>query len=177
MSVPTTKPDYSTMQLTSDAQSHRFALEKSLEKLYEKFREENDQVEKYLIEEEITLVERRLSWQGANPKDVPFDELVEALREDDTGDPICNKYQKRIKNRATGIRAYCVHCQGGSVSGVAECASVTCPLHPFRMGKDPLRGFDLSKIIIPDPPMTEEELAEEAMFETGDDEADADDSE
>jgi hypothetical protein len=145
-----------------------------LEKLYEKLRNEKDAIERILIEEEITVFERRLSWQGANPKHVPFDELVEAVRDAENGDAVCNKYQKRIKNRATGIRAYCVQCQGGYVAGVNECASVTCPLHPFRMGKDPLRGFDLSKIILPDPPMTEEELAEEALFEDGEDGDDAD---
>lgn len=175
MSAPATKPDFYKTQLTPEAQEHRSVLEKSLEKLYEKLREEQDEIERILIEEEITLIDRKLSWQGANPKEVPFDEMVESLHDMDHGDSIINKYQKRIKNRATGIRAYCVWCQGGHVAGVAECAAVTCPLHPFRMGKDPLRGYDVSKIVIPDPPMTEEELADDLLFEDGEDGDDADD--
>lgn len=60
--------------------------------------------------------------------------------------PIENKYRAAIKNRATAIRAYCVGCMGGSVSDVRDCTSLTCPLHPFRMGKDPLRGWDIPKV-------------------------------
>jgi hypothetical protein len=35
------------------------------------------------------------------------------------------------------IRAYCLHCMGMSRDAVAECWTVTCPVHPFRFGRNP----------------------------------------
>lgn len=37
------------------------------------------------------------------------------------------------------IRANCLRCQGGSRKAVRECA-VDCPLHSYRMGKNPNRA-------------------------------------
>jgi hypothetical protein len=35
------------------------------------------------------------------------------------------------------IRLFCIDCSGGSLPEVKECRSFTCPLHPFRFGKNP----------------------------------------
>ena len=37
------------------------------------------------------------------------------------------------------IREKCVECQGGSRKAVRDCA-VECPLHPYRMGRNPNRA-------------------------------------
>lgn len=37
------------------------------------------------------------------------------------------------------IRRKCVDCQAGGRKGVRECSITTCPLHPYRMGKNPNR--------------------------------------
>lgn len=35
------------------------------------------------------------------------------------------------------IRLFCLECCGGSSNEVKLCPSTTCPLHPFRLGKNP----------------------------------------
>lgn len=35
------------------------------------------------------------------------------------------------------IRARCLECSGGSTAEVRECVIPSCPLYPFRMGKNP----------------------------------------
>ena len=35
------------------------------------------------------------------------------------------------------IRRRCIDCSGGSLAEVRACKCVSCPLHPFRMGKNP----------------------------------------
>jgi len=37
------------------------------------------------------------------------------------------------------IRANCVECSGGSAAEARKCVTVTCPLWPYRMGKNPFR--------------------------------------
>ena len=37
------------------------------------------------------------------------------------------------------IRAYCLECCLNSAHEVALCTAAGCPLHPFRMGKNPYR--------------------------------------
>lgn len=37
------------------------------------------------------------------------------------------------------IRAYCLECCLNSAHEVALCPAAGCPLHPFRMGKNPYR--------------------------------------
>lgn len=43
------------------------------------------------------------------------------------------------KNPVKAIREFCLECCGDSPSGVKECNSVKCALHPFRLGKNPYR--------------------------------------
>lgn len=38
------------------------------------------------------------------------------------------------------IRAKCLDCCGGSEAEVRKCVSVTCPLWPMRMGRNPFHG-------------------------------------
>lgn len=146
-------------------------MELSLNQLYEKLAETKG-VARLRLQREIDLREQQLSWQGANPKDVPFEDLRDHIRHPHHNDPLENKYQARIGNRATAIRAYCVMCQGGTTSGVRECPSVTCPLYPFRMGSDPLRGYELPKAapVVID---TEDDVPDN-LFEEGDDGEEAD---
>ena len=44
-----------------------------------------------------------------------------------------------ITNPVKAIRAKCIDCCCGSTAEVKECQIVNCPLHPFRMGKNPYR--------------------------------------
>ena len=55
-------------------------------------------------------------------------------------DRIISKYKDRISNPLTAIRSMCVECMGGSVQAVSDCPSVSCSLHPFRMGKNTMHG-------------------------------------
>lgn len=44
------------------------------------------------------------------------------------------------------IRAYCLECCLNSAKEVSLCPAAGCPLHPFRMGKNPYRAkVELSK--------------------------------
>ena len=73
------------------------------------------------------MVERR-----AVPREEMSPETREALA-------TIRRYAEKIKNPMTAIRAKCVECSGGSLKEVAECRVPACALHPFRMGKNPLR--------------------------------------
>lgn len=44
-----------------------------------------------------------------------------------------------ITNPLKAIRAKCLDCCFGSPSEVSLCGAVKCPLHPFRLGKNPYR--------------------------------------
>lgn len=46
-----------------------------------------------------------------------------------------NEARKMTPLRA--IRARCLECSGGSTAEVRECVIPSCPLYPFRMGKNP----------------------------------------
>ena len=41
------------------------------------------------------------------------------------------------KDIMTAIKAKCLDCCCGQTSEIRECTIVKCPLHPFRLGKDP----------------------------------------
>jgi len=48
------------------------------------------------------------------------------------------------------IRQFCIECMGGSKRLVAECQSEDCPLHQYRLGKNPKRvGVGNKKAIPP----------------------------
>jgi hypothetical protein len=44
-----------------------------------------------------------------------------------------------ITNPVKAIRAFCLGCSGDSTAEVKNCHIEMCPLHPFRMGKNPYR--------------------------------------
>lgn len=44
-----------------------------------------------------------------------------------------------ITNPIKAIRAKCLDCCCGAPSEVSACTAETCPLHPFRFGKNPYR--------------------------------------
>lgn len=51
---------------------------------------------------------------------------------------------EEIKSPLKAIRAFCIDCMGGQVREVKLCPSQICPLHAFRMGKNPYRKRELS---------------------------------
>jgi hypothetical protein len=55
-------------------------------------------------------------------------------------DEIIQHYRDKVRNPLTAVRAFCVECMGGYVSEVKACSNGLCPLHPFRMGRNPLHG-------------------------------------
>lgn len=173
MTEPISQPEHYKTPLLAESQQHRVNLEKRLSALYADLRESKG-VSRLKIERQIERMEQTLEWQGANPKVIDFADLKQHIQETPLADVVEAKYQRRIKNRASAIRAYCVSCQGGSVVDVRNCAAITCPLHPFRMGTDPLRGYDLPKA---EPVVIESDDLDEALFEEGDDADDKDDTE
>ena len=52
--------------------------------------------------------------------------------------------EEEIKSPLKAIRAFCIDCMGGQVREVKLCPSKICPLHAFRMGKNPYRKRELS---------------------------------
>jgi hypothetical protein len=140
---------YEAKSLSEESQSHREPLDERLSSLYAELQNLSG-LARLKLQKRIDLLTQQLDWQGANPKAIPFEELRDHIRNSThLEDGIESKYQERISSRATGIRAYCVMCQGGDTAAVRMCVSLTCPLHPFRMGKDPLRGWDIPKVEMP----------------------------
>lgn len=50
---------------------------------------------------------------------------------------VIKRYEDKVKNPMTAIRARCIQCANGQVSEVKLCATQTCALWPFRMGDNP----------------------------------------
>lgn len=147
------EPDFYDRKLSEEPSRHREVLEGRLADAYANLKELSG-IPKLKEKKRIEVLEQTLSWQGANPKQVPFDELKEHVQSSHGSDVIGAKYRARINNRTTATRAYCVtSCMGDDVAAVRECSSITCPLYPFRMGKDPFRGYampEVADIIIED---------------------------
>lgn len=68
-----------------------------------------------------------------------MDELFDEYNEDET-----ESDKEEIKSPLKAIRAFCIDCMGGQVREVKLCPSQICPLHAFRMGKNPYRKRELS---------------------------------
>jgi len=49
-------------------------------------------------------------------------------------------YRQRIRSPLTGIRAFCVQCKYFRPGEVRKCQEMSCPLWPFRMGRNRFRG-------------------------------------
>lgn len=152
-------------KLSESGRDARSALKQSLKGLKEKA-ESASVIERLRIEKQITRVKQKLAWQGADPRGIPAGELREHIHAKEVSDdPLLVKYKARINNRATAIRAYCVWCMGGDTAAVRRCPTMTCPLHAFRMGKDPLRSYAIPKV-----EDTEELDGEDSNLFTTDDE-------
>lgn len=67
-----------------------------------------------------------------------MDLIDNELNEDGEGN------NEEIKSPLKAIRAFCIDCVGGQVKEVKLCPSQICPLHAFRMGKNPYRKRELS---------------------------------
>ena len=126
----------------------------------------------FRLQREQRDVELQLDYQGADPKKIPIKDLKEIVRSPSGNDVTEDQYKAKIKNRATAIRAYCSFCMSGQMSLVRICPSVTCALWAFRMGKDPLRGYDIPKLHIELDKETPEELEDDDLFEGGDNDDD-----
>jgi hypothetical protein len=75
-----------------------------------------------------------------NPKEIPRETLIAMLNTPPgVPDAVERKLRKRIRNRSTAIRSFCIMCMGCQPKAVKECSATWCPLWPFRMGGDPLR--------------------------------------
>jgi hypothetical protein len=51
------------------------------------------------------------------------------------------------KNRSLkeAVRLKCIECSAFQYSEVRDCTITTCPLHPFRLGKNPFRKRELTE--------------------------------
>lgn len=60
------------------------------------------------------------------------------LPDDDRTDyrKVVERYQAKVKNPKSAIRAKCVECSGGSLKEVQMCPVKACALHPFRLGEN-----------------------------------------
>lgn len=50
---------------------------------------------------------------------------------------IVKRYEDKVRNPRTAIRARCIQCCHGQMKEVQLCPAVSCALHPFRMGINP----------------------------------------
>jgi hypothetical protein len=49
--------------------------------------------------------------------------------------------RKQMKDGPIGrIRMKCIECSGGRLKDVRECEITSCPLYPYRMGRNPNRS-------------------------------------
>jgi len=71
------------------------------------------------------------------PEHIKGSQEYQNLQNLDWNDANEKKYRQRIKNPQTAIRAMCIICMGGSSYEVSLCGKSNCPLHPFRLGKNP----------------------------------------
>lgn len=103
------------------------------------------------LEDELPQLEFALRHQGENPKEIPVKDLREFVQGYRHEDGTITQYHRKIKNPASGIRAFCVRCMGGQTAEVRKCQATNCPLWAFRMGTNPLSGKAL-------PPVEEVEV-------------------
>lgn len=50
---------------------------------------------------------------------------------------VIDRYEKRVKNPLSAIRARCVQCCVGQLGEIKNCGATTCALWPFRLGENP----------------------------------------
>ena len=79
-------------------------------------------------------------------KKIKQPDIAEDVYEEETGPRNAKEALEELKSREKdyeilspikAIRANCLECCGGSEAEVRRCHIDTCPLHPFRFGKNP----------------------------------------
>lgn len=93
-------------------------------------------------EDQIRLVALSKSYHLGNipPKEMRVEDVLAMVRAPNRDDNVETFYRNRIKSPLTGIRAYCVLCSSGSPKMANLCGKTSCPLWPFRFGKNPFFG-------------------------------------
>lgn len=131
-------------------------------------------IAKLKLKRDLEIIDDTLRYAGKDPRMVPVEALNRMRQAKQPMDDLTTaNYRTKIKTRASAIRGFCVDCQGGEIKGVRECEAMNCPLWPFRMGTDPLRG-KVKDIVMDDAPIVDETGAEIIEEEDDDDnEADA----
>jgi len=89
------------------------------------------------MEPELLTACIRATYEDEDPYNVPIKDMKHALRYPVEGSEVPPKYLERINGPTNAIRAKCSWCMGGNMSLVSGCATVNCPLWPFRMGTNP----------------------------------------
>ena len=82
------------------------------------------------------------TYDEQNLREDEFEEDMDLIDNELNEDGEGNK--EEIKSPLKAIRAFCIDCMGGQVREVKLCPSQICPLHAFRMGKNPYRKRELS---------------------------------
>jgi hypothetical protein len=167
-----TSPKYYARMLSVESAEDRIMFEKELESLYEKL-DSAKGIESIKLSERVSIIEKCLEWQGADPRILKKQELRQVITSPTYSSQTEDASRKRIKNPKTAIRAYCLWCMGGESISVKNCESLNCPLWSFREGNDPFRGYDIPKLLDTDL-MNEEDEELDSLFE---EEEDTDDSE
>lgn len=127
-----------------DMREHRALQTEYIQLLadYELAEEEKRFEESYALEQRIAALATTVHFRGEDPSTIPLDILKYMMQSapDRNDDAVTLQYRARNKSKAPAIRAKCVRCMGGQPALVRECSSLNCPLWPFRMGTNPLRG-------------------------------------
>lgn len=90
-----------------------------------------------LMEPELLTACIRATYEDDDPYDVPIADMKHAIVNPVHGSEIPKNYRERISGPTSAIRAKCSWCMGGNMSMVSACATINCPLWPFRMGSNP----------------------------------------
>lgn len=75
---------------------------------------------------------KKMTQDGAQGKDFQRGASDSARKADGKG-------TARAMTPIRAIRAKCIDCSGDNVAEVRACALADCPLHPYRMGRNPNR--------------------------------------
>jgi hypothetical protein len=103
---------------------------------------EPDEDMREILHDDLRTAIACVMFAGHDPKGVPNDIIKHALQHPPEGYNVFTHMdaRKRIKNPNSGIRTFCLECQGNDTVGVRQCPSFNCPLWPFRMGGNPFYG-------------------------------------
>lgn len=86
------------------------------------------------VDNALSIEELRARLRGALP------EHQEVNADGSSYQQTIARYNARIRNPMTAIRAKCIECSGGSIKEANECTVSSCALHLFRLGKNPFHS-------------------------------------